>query len=135
MSETTTTTTTAKKPAKSNWKFAGYWNVLIGGFILFIQGFLGFFWLFGANILSASNFFNFGGVWGAWVGAAITLLLSFLVLLLIWEWLQDLLKVGALVKDPLWLGIIFIVIGLLTFGIGGALVLIGGIFFIISSQK
>ncbi|MHA1515406.1 MAG: hypothetical protein ACTSPF_07710 [Candidatus Heimdallarchaeaceae archaeon] len=35
MSETTTTTTTtAKKPSKSNWKFAGYWNALIGGFVV-----------------------------------------------------------------------------------------------------
>ncbi len=137
MSETTTTTTTAKRPSKSNWKFAGYWNVLIGGFILVVQGFLGLFWKLNANItfLGGSNFFNLGGIWGLWLSAILQMVLGLLVLLLVWEWLQDTLRTGVLVKDSMWLGVIFLVIGLLALGLGGILVLVGGIFYLISTKK
>ena len=40
MSETTTTPT----KTVSNWEFAGYWTVLIGGFILVVKGILMFFY-------------------------------------------------------------------------------------------
>ncbi len=138
MSETTITTTPAKKPVKSNWEFAGYWNTLIGGFVLIVQGFLTFFWQLapGIQFLGNSNFFLFSiGTWAIWFNAVIQMLLGIFVLILIWAWIQDLLKIGVLIKDNMWLGIIFIVIGLITLGLGGVLVLVGGIFYLLSIKK
>jgi len=126
MSETTTTIP-AKKPIKSNWKFAGYWNALIGGFLLLLSGFLTFFAYLapGLFFLSSASFFTFAGT--PWLTGLIQMLLGFLVLFLIWEWLQDKLKTGPLVKDVMWIGIILLVIGLITGGLGGILVLVGAI--------
>ncbi|MFW9852965.1 MAG: hypothetical protein ACFFDS_08480 [Candidatus Thorarchaeota archaeon] len=141
MSETTTTTTkttTAKKPIKTNWEFAGYWDALIGGFILVVQGFLTFFWTLapGITFLGSSNFFTLAtGTWYWWFNAVIQMLLGIFVLILIWAWIQDLLKIGVLVQDKMWLGIILIVIGLITLGLGGVLVLVGGIFYLLSIKK
>ena len=134
MSETTTTAP-AKKPVKSNWEFAGYWDALIGGFVLLVQGFLTFFWTLAPNItfLGNTNFFTFtGGTWYFWFNAVIQMLLGLLVLILIWAWIQDLFKIGVLIQNKMWLGIIFIVIGLITLGLGGVLVLVGGIFYLLS---
>jgi len=141
MSDTTTTTKTTtpvKKPVKSNWEFAGYWNTLIGGFVLIVQGFLTFFWQLapGIQFLGNSNFFLLsGGIWAIWFNAVIQMLLGFLVLILIWDKVQDLLRIGVLIQDKMWLGVIFIVIGLITMGLGGVLVLVGGIFYLLSIKK
>jgi hypothetical protein len=137
MSETITTTTPEKKPVKSNWEFAGYWDALIGGFLLIVQGFLTFFWKLNPNInfLGNSNFFLFGGNWAFWFNAIIQMLLGIFVLILIWAWIQDLFKIGVLIQDKMWLGVIFLVIGLITMGLGGVLVLVGGIFYLLSIKK
>ena len=137
MSETTatTTTTTAKKPSKSNWKFAGYWNTLIGGFILLITGFLTFFSYLAPGLLfiNGASFFIMAGL--PWLTGLVQMLLGFLVLWLVWQWLQDLLRTGPLVKNAMWLGIILLVIGLITGGIGGVLVLVGAIYYLLSITK
>lgn len=139
MSETTTTTTApAKKPVKSNWEFAGYWDALIGGFVLIVQGFLTFFWNLadGIELLGSSNLFLLsvkpGVTWAYWFNAVIQMLLGIFVLILIWAWIQDLFKIGVLIQNKMWLGVIFIVIGLITLGLGGVLVLVGGIFYLLS---
>ena len=141
MSETTSTTTSkptaAKKPSKSNWKFAGYWNALIGGFVLMISGFLMFFayplLAPGLAFIGGASFFTFTGL--PWLIGLIQLLLGILVLFLIWEWLQDLARTGPLIKDVMWVGIILIIIGLITGGWGGILVFIGGIYYLLSISK
>lgn len=149
MSESTTTTTTttkAKKPtsptptsSKDKWRFAGYWNVLIGGFILIIQGFLSFFGTLAPGLylfIGSANFFNFaGGLWVLWFNAVIQLLLGIFILILIWEVIQRLLNIGVLIKDTMWLGIVLLVIGLITLGIGGVLVVVGSIFYLLSIEK
>jgi len=134
MSETTTIPI-AKKPTKSNWKFAGYWNALIGGFLLLFSGFLTFFSYLapGLYFISSATFFTFAYI--PWLTGLIQMLLGFLVLFLVWEWLQDKLKTGPLVKNVMWLGIILLVIGLITGGLGGILVLVGGIYYILSINK
>ncbi len=152
MSETTTTTTKAKAPAKApakpttppptkgkdKWLFAGYWNALIGGFVLIVQGILTFFWQINSsiNFLGSSNFFLLANAaWAFWLSAVIQILLGIFVLILIWEVIQSLLKVGILIKDPMWVGIILVIIGLLTMGLGGVLVLVGGIFYLLGISK
>ncbi|OLS32681.1 MAG: hypothetical protein HeimAB125_06490 [Candidatus Heimdallarchaeota archaeon AB_125] len=132
---TTTTTTAAKKPTKSNWKFAGYWNALIGGFVLLISGFLTFFTYLapGLYFIGSASFFTLAYI--PWLTGLIQMLLGFLVLFLIWEWLQDTLKTGTLIKDSMWLGIILILVGLITGGLGGVLVLVGGIYYLLSIKK
>jgi len=137
MSETTTTTTTtaAKKPIKSNWKFAGYWNALIGGFVLVIQGFFMFFSYLapGLGLIGGGSFFTFAYI--PWLTGLIQMLLGFFVLIFIWEWLQDALKIGPLIKDVMWVGIILLLIGLITGGFGGILVFVGAIYYLLSIKK
>jgi len=149
MSESTTTTTTTTKATKATtkppsatkdkWLFAGYWNVLIGGFILIIQGFLSFFGTLAPGLylfIGSANFFNFaGGLWVLWFNAVIQLLLGIFILILIWGVIQKLLNVGVLIKDRMWLGIVLLVIGLITMGIGGILVVLGSIFYLLSITK
>lgn len=146
---TTTTTTTKKTPAKKattappssskdKWRFAGYWNALIGAFILIVQGFLLFFngLAGGIGFLAGSNIFvTFGSNWGIWLAAALQMALGIFILILIWETIQKLLNIGVLVKDTMWLGIILLLIGIITLGLGGALVLVGGIFYLLSIPK
>ncbi len=146
MSESTTTTTTTKKAtspipssSKDKWIFAGYWNVLIGAFILIIQGFLTFFWQLAPGLylfIGMTNFFVLsGGVWAVWFNAVIQMLLGFFILILIWAAVQKLLKTGVLIKDTMWLGVVLLVIGLLTMGPGGILVIVGAIFYLLSIKK
>ena len=149
MSEPTTTTTTtttkpkpepkAQKASKEKWGFAGYWNVLIGAFILIIQGFLTFFWQLSPGLFAFIGMTNFfilsGGVWAIWFNAVIQMLLGFFILILIWEVVQKLLRTGVLIKDTMWLGIVLLVIGLITMGPGGILVVVGSIFYLLSISK
>ncbi|MEE9410919.1 MAG: hypothetical protein V3V41_08325 [Candidatus Heimdallarchaeota archaeon] len=132
MSETTTTVKTISK-----WEFAGYWTALIGGFVLIVQGILMFFSLIpgavGLNVIGGMSFFTIFAA--AWVNGLLSLVLGILVLFLIWKWLQVRIKTGPWIKDPMWLGIVFLLIGLITGGSGGVLVLVGGIYYLLSIKK
>ncbi|MHA1122889.1 MAG: hypothetical protein ACTSPC_08840, partial [Candidatus Heimdallarchaeota archaeon] len=101
----------------SKWRFAGYWNALIGGFILIVQGFLSFFSRLNAGfeVFGGLSFFALTGLW--WLSALLAMIIGFLVL------------------DPIGIGIALLIFGLIAGGIGGVLVLIGGIFYLISSAK
>ncbi len=131
MSETTIT----PKQTVSKWKFAGYWDALIGGFLLIIQGLLTFFSQLaqGLNVFGGMSFFALTGVW--WLSALLSLLLGILVLFLIWKWLIDRIGMQPIIKDTMWLGIVLLIIGLVTGGTGGVLVFIGGIFYLLSISK
>ena len=152
MSESTTTTTTTKpkpKPKKATaktptvtkdkWFFAGYWNVLIGSFVLIVQGILQLVSLIGAGIgiLGGSSLFLIGGatVWAIILSGILMIVLGLFFLILMWEPIQTAFNTGVILKDRMWLGIIFLVGGLLTLGVGGALVLVGGIFYLLSIPK
>jgi hypothetical protein len=119
----------------SNWRFAGYWDALIGGFILIVQGFLSFFsqLVDGFGVFGGLSFFALVGVW--WLSALLSIVIGFLVLLLIWKWIIDKIGRGPLISDPIGIGIVLLILGLIAGGIGGVLVLIGGIFYLISSSK
>ncbi|MHA1532575.1 MAG: hypothetical protein ACTSR6_11310 [Candidatus Heimdallarchaeota archaeon] len=119
----------------SKWRFAGYWNALIGGFILIVQGFLSFFSRLNAGfeVFGGLSFFALTGLW--WLSALLAMIIGFLVLLLIWKWLVDKIGRGPLISDPIGIGIALLIFGLIAGGIGGVLVLIGGIFYLISSAK
>ena len=149
MSETTTTKTETTKPkrtaniapssSKEKWRFAGYWTVLIGAFVLIVQGFLTFFWQQAPGLylfIGMTNFFILSnGVWAIWFNAVIQMLLGIFILILIWGVIQKLLNTGVLIKDIMWLGIVLLVIGLITMGPGGILVLVGSIFYLLSIPK
>jgi hypothetical protein len=128
MSKKTTTT-------ENKWRFTGYWDALIGGFILIIQGFLLFFSTLapGLGILGGLSFFVLVGIW--WLSALLSMIIGFLILLLLWKWLSDKIGRGPLIKDPVGIGIILLLLGLIAGGIGGILVFIGGIFYLISASK
>ncbi|NPD89575.1 MAG: hypothetical protein HGN29_12720 [Asgard group archaeon] len=130
-----TTITATPKPTESKWIFTGYWDALIGGFILIIQGFLAFFSQLsgGLGVFGGMSFFALTEVW--WLSALLSLLLGILVLFLIWKWLLDKIGMKPLIKDTMWLGIILLIIGLITGGTGGVLVFIGGIFYLLSLSK
>ena len=132
MSETTTTVKTISK-----WEFAGYWTTLIGAFILIVQGILMFFSLIagaeGLDVIGGMSFFTI--FTDAWVNGLLSLVLGILVLFLIWKWLQVQIKTGPWIKDPMWLGIVFLLIGLITGGSGGVLVFVGGIYYLLSIKK
>lgn len=130
MSETTTTVKTISK-----WEFAGYWTALIGGFVLIVQGILMFFSYLSAGLLfiGGMSFFTLANI--PWLNGLLSLVLGILVLFLIWKWLQVRIKTGPWIKDPMWLGIVFLLIGLITGGSGGVLVLVGGIYYLLSIKK
>ena len=130
MSETTTTVKTISK-----WEFAGYWTVLIGGFVLIVQGLLTFFSQIstGLSVFGGMSFFALTAAW--WLSALLSLVLGILILFLIWKWLQVKVKTGPWIKDPMWLGIVFLLIGLITGGSGGVLVFVGGIYYLLSIKK
>jgi hypothetical protein len=132
MSETTT-----PPPTKtvSKWEFAGYWTSLIGAFILVVQGILMFFSYLASGLLfiGGMSFFTFANI--AWLNGLLSLLLGILVLFLIWEWLQQQVKTGPWIKDKMWLGIVLLLIGLITGGSGGVLVLVGGVYYLLSLKK
>ena len=135
MSETTPTTTTVKKV--SNWEFAGYWTALIGAFVLIVQGILMFLSLIagagGLQFVGGLSFFTIFA--DAWVNGLLSLLLGILILFLIWKWLQVQIKSGPWIKDPMWLGIVLLLIGLITGGSGGILVLVGGVYYLLSIKN
>jgi hypothetical protein len=120
---------------ENKWRFAGYWDALIGGFILIIQGFLSFFSQLadGLGIFGGLSFFALVGVW--WLSALLSMIIGFLVLLLLWKWIIDKIGRGPLIEDPIGIGVILLILGLIAGGIGGVLVLIGGVFYLISSSK
>lgn len=132
MSETTTTVKTISK-----WEFAGYWTTLIGGFILIVQGILMFFSLIagagGLTFIGGMSFFTIFA--DAWVNGLLSLVLGILILFLIWKWLQVQIKSGPWIKDPMWLGIVLLIIGLITGGSGGVLVFVGGIYYLLSIKN
>ena len=131
MSETTTATT----KTVSKWEFAGYWTALIGGFVLVVQGILMFFSYLadGLKYIGGMSFFTLAEK--PWLNGLLSLLLGILVLFLIWKWLQVQIKTGPWIKDRMWLGVIFLVIGLITGGSGGVLVLVGGVYYLLSVKK
>lgn len=126
---------TTPHQSDSKWRFAGYWDALIGGFILIIQGFLTFFSQLatGLEVFGGLSFFALVGVW--WLSALLSMIIGVLVLLFIWKWLIDKIGRGPLIADPIGIGIILLIFGLIAGGIGGVLVFIGGIFYLISSSK
>ncbi len=126
---------TTPHQSDSKWLFAGYWDALIGGFILIIQGFLSFFseLVEGLGVFGGLSFFALTGLW--WLSALLSMVIGFLVLLFIWKWLIDKIGRGPLISDPIAIGVILLLFGLIAGGIGGVLVLIGGIFYLISSSK
>ena len=132
MSETTTTVKTVSK-----WEFAGYWTALIGAFVLIVQAILTFFsYIAGAaglGVIGGMSFFSFTGL--LWLNGLLSILLGILVLFLIWEWLQKQVKTGPWVTNKMWLGVILLVIGLITGGSGGVLVLVGGVYYLLSETK
>lgn len=119
----------------SKWRFAGYWDALIGGFVLIVQGFLSFFSQLneGLGVFGGMSFFALIDLW--WLSALLSIIIGILVLLLIWKWLVDKIGRGPLIQDPIGIGIILLLFGLIAGGIGGVLVFIGGIFYLISSSK
>ena len=119
----------------SKWLFAGYWDALIGGFILIIQGFLTFFSQLakGLGVFGGMSFFALIGVW--WLSALLSLIFGILVLLLIWKWFIDKVGMKPLIENTILLGITLLLFGLIAGGIGGVLVFIGGIFYLLSSSK
>lgn len=132
MSETTTTVKTVNK-----WEFAGYWTALIGGFVLVVQGILVFLSLIagagGLFAIGGFSFFTFAAI--QWLNGLLALLLGLFVLFLIWKWFHVQINYGPLIKDPMWLGIVLILIGLITGGMGGILVLVGGIYYLLSIKN
>ena len=130
MSETTTTVKTVSK-----WEFAGYWTALIGAFVLIVQGILMFFSYLAPGLLfiGGMSFFTFANI--AWLNGLLSLLLGILALFLIWKWLQVQVNTGPWIKDPMWLGIVLILIGLITGGSGGVLVLVGGVYYLLSIKN
>ncbi|MHA2309491.1 MAG: hypothetical protein ACXABJ_09460 [Candidatus Heimdallarchaeaceae archaeon] len=133
MSETTITPTPTKTISK--WEFAGYWDALIGAFILIIQGILTFFsgLATGLGVFGGMSFFALTGAW--WLSGLLSLIFGILILFLIWKWLLDQIGIQPLIKDKMWLGISLLIIGILTGGSGGVLVLIGGIFYLLSIKR
>ncbi|MHA1398697.1 MAG: hypothetical protein ACTSUR_02740 [Candidatus Heimdallarchaeaceae archaeon] len=132
MSETTTPQTTRRPTC---WKSCGYWDALIGGFLLIVFGIMMFFSSFSASLFNfgGASFISFGKL--VWVTALVQVVLGLFVLLLLFKPLQALLKIGELIKEDMWLGIVLLIIGLITGGMGGILVLLGGIFYLISVSK
>jgi hypothetical protein len=128
-------TTTTQTQTESKWEFAGYWDALIGAFILIVQGILTFFSQLssGLGIFGGMSFFALTGVW--WLSALLSLLFGILTLFLIWKWLIKQIGMKPLIPKPLELGITLIFFGLITGGTGGILVFIGGIFYMISNSK
>ena len=138
MSESTTTTTTVKTVSK--WEFAGYWTALIGAFVLIVQAILTFFSYIGGasglGFIGGMSFFTLiGGGTLLWINGLLSILLGILVLFLIWEWLQKQVKTGPWITNKMWLGVILLVIGLITGGSGGVLVLVGGVYYLLSETK
>jgi hypothetical protein len=117
---------------KVNWISAGYIDSLIGGFLLVIQGILTIVSDI-SGIVGELSFLSFSGI--RWLNGLIMIVLGFLVLFLVWSWLQLRLRVGTPIKNRIILGIILIVLGLISGGTGGILVLIGGILFLIGGIK
>ncbi|NHJ33735.1 MAG: hypothetical protein FK732_12815 [Asgard group archaeon] len=130
MSETTTTVKTISK-----WEFAGYWTALIGGFVLVVQGILMFFSYLAGGLLFIGGMSFFTAANLPWLNGLLSLLFGILVLFLIWKWLQIQIKSGPWIKDPMWLGIVLILIGLITGGSGGVLVLVGGVYYLLSIKN
>jgi hypothetical protein len=131
MSTTTTTTQT-----ESKWKFAGYWDALIGGFILLVQGFVRFFSEMseGLKVIGGMSFFTLiEQYW--WISALISIIVGIFVLLLIWKWFMDLLGMKPLIRNTMWLGITLLILGIIAGGTGGVLVFIGGIFYLVSLSR
>jgi len=117
---------------KVNWISAGYIDSLIGGFLLVIQGILTIASDI-SGIVGELSFLSFSGI--RWLNGLIMIVLGFLVLLLVWSWLQLQLKMGTPIRNRILLGIILIVLGLIAGGAGGILVLVGGILFLIGGIK
>ena len=110
---------TTPSQTNSNWRFAGYWDALIAGFILIVQGFLSFFSNLnsGFEVFGGLSFFALVGVW--WLSALLSIVIGFLVLLLIWKLLVDKIGRGPLITDPIGIGIVLLIFGLIAGGIGG----------------
>lgn len=117
---------------KVNWISAGYIDSLIGGFLLVIQGILTIASDI-SGIVGELSFLSFSGI--RWLNGLIMIVLGFLVLLLVWSWLQLQLKMGTPIRNRILLGIVLIVLGLIAGGSGGILVLVGGILFLIGGIK
>ncbi len=113
-----------------DWKGAGYIDSLIGGIILVVQGFLT---IFGGSAFVGYSALSETGI--AILNGIIMIVFGLLILILVWEWFQRLVKTGPWIKNHLVLGIVLLVLGLVAGGIGGILTLIGGILFIIGAVK
>ncbi len=117
---------------KVNWISAGYIDSLIGGFLLVIQGILTIASDI-SGIVGELSLLTFTGI--RWLNGLIMIVLGFLVLLLVWSWLQLQLKMGTPIRNRIILGIVLLVLGLIAGGSGGILVLVGGILFLIGGIK
>lgn len=88
-----------------------YYLALIGGILMIVFGLLGFFGSFGAYYLH----------WGFTYGGIVTLIMGIIAV------------VGARSASTLVWAIILIIVGLIGGGLGGLLVLLGGIFGLITA--
>ena len=116
------------------WTSVGYLDSLIGGFVLLVQGILT---IIGQGDNNLENYFgslSFLTYIEAWISGLVMILIGFLVLILVWDWLQISLKTGSL-DNWIILGILLIILGIVSGGVGGILVLIGGICYLIGGIK
>lgn len=116
------------------WSSVGYLDSLIGGFVLLIQGILT---IIGQGSNNLENYFgslSFLTYIEPWISGLVMILLGFLILVLVWEWLQQQLRTGSL-DNWIILGILLIILGLVAGGVGGILVLIGGICYLIAGIR
>jgi hypothetical protein len=116
------------------WASIGYFDSLIGGFILLIQGILTIVGQGDNNLETYFGSLSFLTYIEPWISGLVMILLGFLILILVWEWLQQQLRTGSL-DNWIILGILLIILGLVAGGVGGILVLIGGICYLIGGIR
>ncbi|MHA2309490.1 MAG: hypothetical protein ACXABJ_09455 [Candidatus Heimdallarchaeaceae archaeon] len=117
------------------WTSVGYLDSLIGGFILLVQGILTIVGQSGGNNLeSYFGSLSFLTYIQPWISGLVMILLGFLILVLVWDWLQQKLRTGSL-DNWIILGILLIILGIVAGGVGGIFVLVGGICYLIGGIK
>jgi len=116
------------------WASVGYFDSLIGGFVLLVQGILTIVGQGSNNLEDYFGSLSFLTYIEPWISGLVMILLGFLILVLVWEWLQQQLRTGSL-DNWIILGILLIILGLVAGGVGGILVLIGGICYLIGGIR
>jgi hypothetical protein len=114
--------------AKKNKSLANWGSILgvVGGIIEVVVGVL---WLIGGILESIIDIFNTANWIGGNLGLATTIAA---IILIVIGALSILLALGRFGLDYIVIGILLIVLGIVGGGIGGLLVIIGGILFLIA---